>query len=115
MSLSAPKVMSNLPRVSALASAASRSTVMVSWLTGTGVMPAFLFIRTTSLPSFQTLSRSSRRSNSLNTCSNVSTAFASSLAHAVSVSCDPIDTRERSISLGRVILSGTTRSKRCED
>ena len=47
---------------------------------------------------FQTLSSDSRRSNSRNTCSNVSSARASSVAHAVSVSCEPIETRDRSIT-----------------
>ena len=47
------------------------NTSSVSWLTCTGAMPAFLFSRTTSLPSLQTLSSDSSRSNSRNTCSKL--------------------------------------------
>ena len=102
MSLSAPKVMSNLPWVSSLASCATRRTSIVSRLTVTGVMPAALFRRTTSLLSFHTLSSDSSRSNSRNTCSNASSVSRSFVVQAESFSCDPIDTRERSTSFGVV-------------
>ncbi len=100
MSLSAPNVMSNFPRVSALASAASRSTAIVSSLTDTALMPAFRFIRMTSLLSFQTLSSASSRSNSAKTSSKALTAPGSSAVHAASRSWEPIDTRARSMSAG---------------
>jgi hypothetical protein len=91
--------MSNLPAVHSLAVRAAVNTSIVSRLTVTGARPAAAFSRTTSLPSFQTESSDSSRSNSRDTRSAAALAFLSSVAQIATRNEDPIAVKSRSTSV----------------